>query len=74
MAVLRFYEDLCSFLLDLCVMADENDLANACKFIEGTSWSFCTLPIWFTTMICVFISQDVPASFCRSLVFCYASK
>jgi len=63
-AVLRFYEDLCSFLLDLCVMADENDLANACKFIEGISWSFLyvanmvyhyDLCVYLTRCACLFL-------------------
>lgn len=38
--VVDFYEDFCSFLLVFNVMADENELSNACEFLKGISGSF----------------------------------
>ena len=48
MVLTFFYEDFCfSFLLVLRVMGDDNDLANACKFIEGIFWRILSVADMF---------------------------
>lgn len=61
----RFYvlcQDFCSFLLVLRVMADENDLTNACKFIEGTFWWILCV----ASLFCYLIFLCLPCHECRS--------
>lgn len=55
-----FYEDFCSFLLDLNIMADESELSNASEFIKGTPRLFLSAANMVYRQGIVSLIQDVP--------------